>query len=60
MSSLAEAYKINVLCEDEVAVDYLKKIIFRQFGGFMKVIPTLIQSQPKCPLMLQRVQWFWQ
>ena len=27
MSSLAEAYKINVLCEDEVAVDYLKKII---------------------------------
>ena len=27
MSSLAEAYKINVLSEDEVAVDYLKKII---------------------------------
>ena len=27
MNSLAEAYKVNVLCEDEVAVDYLKKII---------------------------------
>lgn len=27
MENLAEAYKINVLCEDEVAVDYLKKIL---------------------------------
>ncbi|MCP1103484.1 putative ATPase [Aequitasia blattaphilus] len=27
MNSLAEAYRVNVLCEDEVAVDYLKKIV---------------------------------
>lgn len=27
MENLAEAYKINVLCEDEVAVDYLKKLL---------------------------------
>ncbi len=27
MENFAEAYKINILCEDEVAVNYLKKII---------------------------------